>query len=34
MKKEKRLREGIFIEERTWNDIAALAEELNVEIPV
>ncbi len=33
-KKEKRLREGIFIEERTWNDIAALAEELNVEIPV
>jgi uncharacterized oxidoreductase len=32
-KKEKLLKEGIFIEEKTWNDIAALAMELNVEIP-
>jgi len=32
-KKEKFLKEGIFIEDKTWNDITALAKELNVEIP-
>lgn len=33
MKKEKRLREGIFVEDKTWGDIVALAEELGVEPP-
>ena len=31
--KEKRLREGIFIEDKTWGDIVYLAEELKVPIP-
>ena len=32
-KKEKLLKEGIFIEDKTWNDIGSLAKELNIEIP-
>ncbi len=32
-KKEKLLREGIFIEDKTWSEITALAKELNVKIP-
>jgi uncharacterized oxidoreductase len=31
--KEKRLREGIYIEEKTWGDIVTLAVELGVPIP-
>jgi uncharacterized oxidoreductase len=31
--RERRLREGIYIEEKTWGEIRALAEELNVEAP-
>jgi len=31
--KEERLRDGIFIEDKTWGDIVSLAEELNVPIP-
>jgi uncharacterized oxidoreductase len=31
--KEKRLRDGIYIEDMTWGDIVALAEELGVPIP-
>ncbi|MBQ04603.1 dehydrogenase [Candidatus Bathyarchaeota archaeon] len=31
--KERRLREGIYIEDKTWRDIVALAEELGVPIP-
>jgi len=34
LKKEERLREGIFVEDKTWGDLTALAEELDVEIPV
>jgi uncharacterized oxidoreductase len=33
-KKEKRLKEGIFIEDKTWGDLSALAKELNVKIPI
>jgi uncharacterized oxidoreductase len=33
-KKEERLREGVFIEEDTWNKLTGLAEELNVKIPI
>lgn len=33
LKKEKRLREGIFVEDKTWGDLVALAEELGVETP-
>ena len=33
-KKEKLLREGIFVEDQTWNDLASLAKELNVKLPV
>jgi len=32
-KKEKLLREGVFIEDKTWGEITALAKELNVKIP-
>jgi len=32
--KERRLKEGIFVEEKTWGDLTALAEELGVENPV
>jgi uncharacterized oxidoreductase len=31
--KEKRLRDGIYIEDKTWGDIVDLAEELGVPIP-
>ena len=31
--KEKRLRDGVYIEDKTWGDIVALAEELGVPIP-
>jgi uncharacterized oxidoreductase len=31
--KEKRLKEGIFIEDKTWGDLTALAKELNVKTP-
>jgi LDH2 family malate/lactate/ureidoglycolate dehydrogenase len=31
--KEKRLREGIYIENKTWGEIASLAEKLGVEVP-
>jgi uncharacterized oxidoreductase len=31
--KKKRLRDGIYIEDKTWGDIVALAEELGVSIP-
>lgn len=34
LKKEKRLKEGIFVEDKTWGDLTALAEELGVKIPV
>ena len=34
LKKEKRLREGIFVEDKTWGDLNALAEELGVKPPV
>jgi uncharacterized oxidoreductase len=34
IKKEKRLREGIFIEDNTWSKLTALAKELNVKIPL
>jgi len=33
LKKEKRLKEGIFVEDKTWGDLTALAEELGVEPP-
>jgi len=33
-KKKKLLREGIFVEDKTWNDLAALAKELKVKLPV
>jgi uncharacterized oxidoreductase len=33
-KKKKLLIEGIFVEDKTWNEITSLAKELNVEIPV
>jgi uncharacterized oxidoreductase len=33
IKKAERLEKGIFIEEKTWNDIVTLARELNVIIP-
>jgi len=33
-KKEKLLREGIFVEEQTWNDLASLAKELKIKLPV
>ena len=33
LKKEKRLKEGIFVEDKTWGDLTALAEELGVKIP-
>jgi len=32
-KKAKRLKEGIFIEDKTWGDLTSLATELNVKIP-
>ena len=32
--KEKRLKEGIFVEDKTWGDLVALAEELSIETPV
>ena len=32
-KKKKLLKEGIFIEDKTWDELKALAKELNVEIP-
>jgi uncharacterized oxidoreductase len=32
-KKEKILKEGIFVEDKTWNDITTLAKEFGVEIP-
>lgn len=31
--RERRLREGVFIEDQTWGEIRALGEELGVEIP-
>ena len=31
--KEERLQSGIFIEDKTWGDIVALAEELGIPIP-
>ena len=31
--RERRLREGLFIEDQTWGEIRALGEELGVEIP-
>ncbi len=31
--REKRLREGIYIEDKTWGEISALAKELNVKAP-
>jgi len=34
LKKEKRLKEGIFIEDKTWGDLVALGEELGVKIPI
>ena len=34
LKKEERLKEGIFIEDKTWGDLVALADELGVETPV
>ena len=34
LKKEERLREGIYVEDKTWGDLMALAEELGVEPPV
>jgi uncharacterized oxidoreductase len=33
IKKAERLEKGIFIEEKTWNDIVTLAKELDVKIP-
>jgi uncharacterized oxidoreductase len=33
-KKEKRLKDGIFIEDKTWNDLTVLAKDLNVKIPI
>jgi len=33
-KKEKLLKDGIFVEDKTWNDLVALAKELKVKIPV
>ncbi len=33
-KKEKLLKEGIFVEDKTWNDLAALAKELKVKLPI
>ncbi len=33
-KKKKLLSEGIFVEDKTWNDIASLAKELNIKLPV
>ena len=33
LKKEKRLREGIFVEDKTWGDLVVLAEELGVKPP-
>jgi len=32
--KEKLLREGIFVEDKTWNDIASLAKGLKIKLPV
>ena len=32
--KEKRLKEGIFVEDKTWGDLTALAKELNVKPPI
>jgi LDH2 family malate/lactate/ureidoglycolate dehydrogenase len=32
--KEKLLREGIFVEDKTWNDIASLAKELKIKLPI
>ena len=32
--KEKLLRDGIFVEDQTWNDIASLAKELKIKLPV
>jgi len=32
--REQRLREGIYVEEKTWGEIVALAEELGVDVPV
>ncbi len=32
-KKEKLLREGIFVEDKTWDDLALLAKELNIKLP-
>jgi len=34
LKKEERLREGIYVEDKTWGDLMALAKELGVEPPV
>jgi len=34
LKKEKRLKEGIYVEDKTWGNLVALAEELGVKIPV
>ena len=31
--KERLLREGIFVEDKTWNDLASLAKELKVKLP-
>ncbi len=33
-KKEKLLREGIFVGEQTWNDLVLLANELNITLPI
>ena len=33
-KKKKLLSEGIFVEDKTWNDIASLAKELNIKLPL
>jgi uncharacterized oxidoreductase len=34
LKKEKRLRDGIFIEDNTWDKLTGLAKELNVKTPI
>jgi hypothetical protein len=32
--KEKLLCEGIFVEDQTWNELASLAKELKIKLPV
>jgi uncharacterized oxidoreductase len=33
-KKKKLLREGIFVEDKTWNELTSLAKELNIKLPI